>query len=175
MRRVISYSLLVIFLISSIILEHLLWPIYGWCLIIQIQFVLVISTLGENIVSSQGYYTYTKKRMNGPFARNVPLWIPMMWLTVVHASFLIPLVVGLDELTAVMLSGIIASTFDWAIIEPLMSRELRLWEWRKVEKGYFHFVPEEINRFTAPFGNYLTWFLFVGMANFLLISIGMFV
>lgn len=173
MRRVISYPLLLVFLISSIILEHLLWPIYGWRLIVQIQFVLLVSTLGENIVSSQGYYRYARKAVNGPFARNVPMWIPLMWLTVVHSTFLLSLLIGVDELTAAMLSGVIASSIDWAIIEPLMSRQLGLWKWKKVEKGYFHFIPKEFNRFTAPFGNYLTWFIFVGVANFLLISLGM--
>ncbi len=171
MRRLVGYSLILGFMLLAILFEWQLWPLYEWRLILQIDMVLLVSTLGENIVSSQGYYQYTKKTVNGPFARNVPLWIPFMWLAVIHASFLAALFTGIGEIAAGIISGFIASTLDFIIVEPLLSKALRLWEWKPVTKGYFHFIPRQLNRFTAPIGNYFTWLIFVTGSNLFLVGL----
>ena len=130
--------------------------------------ILFVAAVGENFVSSQGYYHYTEQESNGPFLRRMPIWIMFLWVFTVQASVLIPLSFGLGGISAIVASGLIAASADFYFIEPLMSSRIGLWLWKSVDNGYFRFIPRGMNRFTAPPGNYLTWLMFPILANLFL-------
>ncbi len=146
-----------------------MWEIVGWLLIPQILIVLTIVNIGENFVSSQGYYHYPKANYNGPFIRNVPLWISFLWIFTIQGSFLFLISIGMSVIPSIIFSGWITSIVDFILFEPIMSNLLGLWQWTPVEKGYFGFIPSWFNRFTAPIGNYVVWLLFPIAANSFLI------
>lgn len=127
--------------------------------------ILLVSVIGENFVSAQGYYHYTKQEQNGIFVRNMPLWIMFLWLFCIQGSLLIPYILGFDPVSTILASGFIASMVDIILFEPYMSRRRGLWLWTSVNNGYFEFIPSKLNRFTAPPGNYITWFMFPILAN----------
>jgi len=135
-----------------------LWEKYNFLVIVQAVTILIVATVGEHLVSGKGYYHYTGR--NEIFVGRVPVWIPLMWITAIQGTLILSLLVGLNGAEAVALSGIICASFDLYFIEPLLSRKLGMWRWTSVERGYFGFIPEQVNRFTAPFGNYLTWLFF---------------
>ena len=162
---------LVPFAILALFLLYLVWGIFEIKALIQTIFVLLISTVGEHYVSSQGYYQYSQSINNGPFLGRVPLWIPLMWLTIIQGTFIFSHLLSISGLPLCVATGVTAFVADILIIEPILSAKLGLWHWTPVENGYFSFVPPQINRFTAPFGNYFVWFSFVGLANFLLIGL----
>ena len=112
----------------------------------------------------EGYH-YTRQDTNGPFVRNMPLWIVFLWIFSVQASLLLPLFLGLNLVIAIYASGWLALLGDFILFEPYMSRRKELWLWKAVERGYFKFIPSGLNRFTAPPGNFITWFLFPLLAN----------
>jgi hypothetical protein len=143
-----------------------MWIYLGWSVLIQITGIVLVTVYGESLVSSQGYYHYPKKKDNGPFIRNVPIWIPFLWIFSIQAAFLTGLVFGLTNLQACVLSGIFAVIFDLVILEPYFSRQKELWIWSSVENGYFNFIPDELDMFTAPPGNYITWLMFPILVNY---------
>ena len=135
------------------------------------MFVAIISILGENYVIRKGYYSYSPK--NGPCIGNVPMWIVPLWLFTLQVTALLGHALGLGYVDIIippniryggvvvcLFSGSLCFLLDFLIIEPLFSRKLGLWIWTSVENGYFGFVSEEFNKFTAPAGNYLVWFGF---------------
>jgi hypothetical protein len=125
--------------------------------------ILFIAALGEHYVSGKGYYSYTST--NGYFIGRVPLWIPFMWVFVLQGALLFTLIIGLADFLAIYFSGIICLLFDFIIVEPYLCAQKKLWQWTPVEGGYFRFIPNRLNRFTAPVGNYITWFLFPFLLN----------
>lgn len=142
-----------------------MWLQFQWRMIPHLLLILLVAAIGENLVSSRGYYHYTKQDTNGPFLRNMPVWIMFLWVFCVQASLLIPLSLGLGGMSAIATSGFIASAIDFYFFEPYMSRRKELWLWTSVANGYFEFIPSKFNRFTAPPGNYFTWFVFPILAN----------
>lgn len=169
MSRGKNLALLGIFVIFALVTSYLMWEIVGWFLIPQIILVLAIVNVGENFVSSQGYYNYPRANYNGPFIKNVPLWITFLWIFSIQGSYLFLVSIGLNTIPAVIFSGLIASIADFILFEPLMSSFLGLWQWTPVENGYFRFIPSWFNRFTAPTGNYVVWLLFPIISNFSLV------
>jgi hypothetical protein len=163
------FAVLVTFVILTTLSTNWLWAIFGWPVLYQVLFILVVAAVGEHKISSKGYYHYTTTDYNGPFVRNVPVWIMYLWVFSIQCSFLIPLALGFHAPAACMISGALCFTADIAIIEPLLSRVVNLWTWTPVQKGYFSFLPRRLNRFTAPPGNYLVWLGFPVVANGLMI------
>ncbi len=80
---------------------------------------------------------------------------------------------GLNGLVAALVSGVLALIVDLVFLEPFMSRARKLWIWKSVDKGYFSFLPKEIDRFTAPPGNYIVWFLFPFLMNSFMVILGL--
>lgn len=160
-----NFILLVVFAGLSAITTHAMWSYYEWRVIPYIILILSIVVVGENIVSSQGYYHYTRQAVNGPFVRNMPIWIMFLWIFSVQASLLIAIFMGLNGVSAILFSGWFSLTVDFLFLEPFMSRRKELWRWTPVENGYFEFIPDRMNRFTAPPGNYVAWFVFPFLAN----------
>jgi len=163
--RIKNFFLLVMFVILASITSNILWESFSWRILPQILLIIIITFIGEHLVSSQGYYHYTKQDTNGPFLRNVPVWILFLWVFSIQASLLISLGLGMDIIHACIMSGWLASIFDFLLLEPFMSQMMELWRWTPVENGYFGFIPTRFNRFTAPLGNYITWLLFPLLAN----------
>jgi len=128
--------------------------------------ILIVASVGEHVVSGRGYYHYTN--VNGVFVGRVPVWIPVMWVFVIQGALLISLTMGLVGLQAILLSGILCAFLDIIAVEPLLSAKYSMWLWTSVDEGYFKFIPAQVNRFTAPFGNYLTWLIFPILLNWLL-------
>lgn len=143
-----------------------MWIYIGWSVLVQLAGIVVIAVFGENLVSSQGYYQYPKSYSNGPFIRNVPVWIPFLWIWSIQSSFLFCLAFGLSGIHAAIISGILAAVFDLIFLEPYFSRHRELWIWDSVADGYFKFIPKQMNRFTAPPGNYITWLIFPILVNY---------
>ena len=163
--RIKSCSFLVAFVILATITSNFMWSYFQWRIIPHLLLILSVAAIGENLVSSQGYYHYTKQDTNGPFLRNLPIWIIFLWVFCVQASLLVPLSLGLGGFSAIFVSGILAFAVDFLLFEPYMSRRKELWRWTSVENGYFEFISTKLNRFTAPPGNYITWFVFPLLAN----------
>ncbi len=139
----------------------------GWRVIAQLIAIAFIVVGGESYVSSKGYYQYTRQINNGPFIGNVPLWIPFLWIFSIQAGFLIGFFMGLDGLGACIYSGLFAVVFDLVFLEPYFSRKKEYWVWKPVENGYFGFIPPKVNRFTAPPGNYIVWWIFPMFLNYI--------
>jgi hypothetical protein len=163
--KVQNFLFLVVFVSLSTITSNILWNSYSWRILPQMLLIILIALVGEHLVSSQGYYYYTRHERNGPFLRNIPMWIIFLWIFLIQASYIVSLLIGLNGLSACLFSGWFASLIDFLFLEPLMSRMMGLWLWTPVEKGYFGFIPSRFNRFTAPPGNYITWLLFPILAN----------
>ena len=161
---------LVAFVILATITSNMMWFHFQWRMIPHLLLIIFVAVIGENLVSSQGYYHYTRQDTNGPFVRNMPLWIVFLWIFCVQFSLLLPLSFGLNLFFAIYASGWLALLGDLLLFEPYMSRRKELWLWKSVERGYFKFIPSGLNRFTAPPGNYITWFLFPLLANSFLVS-----
>jgi len=159
-------KVLAFFTLLSVLSTFLMWNYMGWSVLVQIAGIILVAVFGESLVSSQGYYQYPKKESNGPFIRNVPIWIPFLWIFSIQMSFLTGLVFGLSGIQAVVLSGILAVVFDLVILEPYFSRNKELWIWDSVSDGYFKFIPKQLDRFTAPPGNYITWLFFPIVMNY---------
>jgi len=167
--RLRSFLLLVIFAILAVITSHIMWGYFEWRIIPYMLIILSVAAFGENLVSSQGYYHYTKQETNGPFFGNVPLWIMFLWVFCVQVCYIGSIYLGLSGLPACFMSGILASIADLLLFEPYLSRTKQLWRWTPVENGYFRFIPHKIHRFTAPPGNYITWLVFPILANSFLV------
>ena len=146
--------------------SYWLWRIYTYRVILQIFAILVISALGEHIVSGKGYYHYTER--NGLFIGRVPIWIPFMWISVVQGSALLALYLGAAGVNIILVSGFFTFIGDFVLLEPLFSKQLGFWLWTPVDDGYFSRIPGALNKFTAPFGNYLVWTFFPLLTNMIL-------
>jgi hypothetical protein len=160
-----SFIFLVVFSALATITSQYTWHVFGWSMLPQLALILSIVSFGENFISSQGYYYYTRHEKNGPFVRNVPLWIIFLWVFIIQGSLLASLAIGFTDLQAAIASGMIACSIDFFLLEPYLSRHLELWRWTPLRRGYFYFIPSRLNRFTAPPGNYITWLLFPMIAN----------
>ena len=163
MVHIVGGVLTSLFLSLSFAVCNSLWSFIGWHVYPQAVLILIIAALGEHYVSGKGYYSYTSQ--NGYFIGRVPLWIPFMWVFMVQSTLLLTLMAGLTSLHAVYFSGIICVFCDLVVIEPLLCSQRGFWEWTVVERGYFRFIPAGLNRFTAPPGNYIVWFLFPFLLN----------
>jgi hypothetical protein len=152
----------------------------GWIAIIQIGFIIVVTIVGENYISEKGYYSYSPE--NQHFLGNVPIWIIPMWVFLIQSTALLAHYLGLGQIDIVIppdirYGGIVVSLFsgftcfllDFLIIEPYFSRRRGLWTWKSVENGYFRFISKEESNFTAPLGNYLVWFGFPIIANYIVV------
>ena len=91
-----------------------------------------------------------------------------MWVFVVQGALVISLAVGLPAVGAIVASGLLCLVLDLVVIEPVLSRKRALWAWTSVEGGYLGFIPSQIDRFTAPPGNYLVWLIFPIITNWVL-------
>ncbi len=76
MSLVRGAALTLIFLIMGSVTSFVLWMSFDIAVGYQIILTLAVATVGEHMVSGQGYYYYTKK--NGIFVGRVPTWIPLM-------------------------------------------------------------------------------------------------
>lgn len=164
--RVRYLMVLALFTCLATISSYWMWTYLGWSIVIQLAGIMLVVLFGESCVSSQGYYQYPKKDLNGPFIRNVPVWIPFLWIYSIQSTFLTGLVFGLSGFEACVLSGLFALAFDLLFLEPYLSRRKELWIWSPVENGYFRFIPKELDRFTAPPGNYIVWLIFPILMNY---------
>jgi len=173
MVHIVGGVLTSVFLALSFVVCNLLWSFVGWYVYPQAVIILIIAALGEHYVSGKGYYSYSLQ--NGYFVGRVPLWIPFLWIFMVQSTLLITLMAGLSGIQAVYFSGIICMFCDLLVIEPFLCSQKRFWEWTTVERGYFRFIPAEFNRFTAPPGNYIVWFLFPFLLNSALYITSLFV
>lgn len=172
--RLRNFALLVVFVVLAVLTSTIMWDLFNWRMLPHILLVISVAVIGENLVSSQGYYHYTRQETNGPFVRSVPLWIMFLWVFCVQTGFLVSLNLGLGGISACLMSGILISIADLLLIEPFMSRTMELWRWTPVVNGYFRIVPSKVHRFTAPPGNYVTWFVFPILANCFLVSLMIF-
>lgn len=163
MSKIVGITLTLLFSMLSVITSNLLWQHFGNMVFIQSILILIIATTGEHFISGKGYYHYTE--VNGLFFGRVPTWIPLMWIVAIQGSFVSLLMIGFQSVEAIAFSGIICSLIDFYVIEPLLSRKMGVWRWHSVEDGFFRFIPPRINRFTAPFGNYVTWMVFPLILN----------
>ena len=169
MSRNNGLALTLLFGLLAMITTTALWNSFGPITIIQTVAILTVATVGEHLVSGKGYYHYTT--MNGVFVGRVPTWIPLMWIVVIQGAFLISMMFSTRTMDAIALSGILCASLDLYILEPLLSRKLGMWRWTSVDDGLFSFIPKSVNRFTAPFGNYLTWLIFPIILNLFLICL----
>ncbi|MFW9888238.1 MAG: hypothetical protein ACFFER_08655 [Candidatus Thorarchaeota archaeon] len=158
--------ILVIFTILAAISTYWMLQYVGWSALAQPAGIILVAAIGESYVSSQGYYEYPKSHSNGPFIRNVPIWIPFLWIFSIQAAFLTGLIFGLSGFEACLWSGLLALVFDLLFLEPYFSRQKELWIWYSVRNGYFRFIPSQFDRFTAPPGNYLVWLIFPILMNY---------
>lgn len=163
MSRRIGITLTFVSICIGVCTSYVLWLIFSWRVAVQVVTVLVISALGEHYVSGKGYYHYTS--INGFFIGRVPLWIPFMWVCAVQSAALFALVFSALGIDVILASGFVALISDLILLEPILSKTLGFWHWTPVECGYFSWVPNEMNGFTAPFGNYFVWLLFPVIAN----------
>lgn len=169
MSRVNGIILTGVFLVLASFTSYYIFQMFSIILFVQLIMILLVAGLGEHYVSGRGYYHYTPS--NGIFLGRVPAWIPLMWVFVVQVSFIIPYLLGVHLLIAALISGIPCIAFDLIVVEPILCRMKKLWLWTPVDDGYFTFVPEQLDRFTAPPGNYLVWLFFPIMMNWILISV----
>ena len=121
--------------------------------------VFTVALVGENMISKAGAYSYNMEHK--PVIGRVPLFIPLLWLTMNLGSLFVSYVtlstIGItDGLYIVMISAIIPLVFDLLLFEPKLSKERNVWVWQKTTKLY------------APYDNYLVWFAFPFLANLLL-------
>jgi hypothetical protein len=172
--KIYELMLIVLFGGLSILTSYLLWTIVGWRVVAQVSIIMIVGAIGEHYISGQGYYYYTKSKHNGFFVGRVPLWIPFMWVFVVQGAFIIPLMLEISIIAAIITSGLLCFLLDLIVIEPVLSRERSLWAWTPVEKGYLGFLPSQLDRFTAPPGNYLVWFIFPVVTNTVLYGLMIF-
>ncbi len=166
MSKVFGLFLTVLFAGLAAATSYIIWFDAGWYVTIQILITLAIGGLGEHYVSGQGYYHYTNA--NGVFVGRVPTWVPFMWVFVVQGTLITALTLGLKGFSAVTGSGILGLLLDSLILEPYLSKSKGLWQWTRVDSGYFDFVPTNLNRFYAPVGNYVVWLFFPIIMNWLL-------
>ncbi len=155
------------FFVLSTLTTLVLYPFYGLLVIVQALLILIASFVGEHIVSSWGYYHYTDK--NNFFIGNVPVSIPLFWVFFIQMSLIVSKFFLRSDSLIVFVSALILFLLDLLFLEPFLSKRKKYWVWTPKEKGMFHFIPEEINNFTAPFGNYFTWFVFPVLMNTLLV------
>ncbi len=167
MSRVIGLGLTLFNIVLASAASYVLWTGYGPAVAVQVVATLVIAAAGEHRVSGEGYYVYTEK--NGILVGRVALWIPFMWVSVVQVSMILSLLVVTNEIVAAVSAGMLALIGDLAVVEPLFSRISGFWVWQPVRNGYFSFLPRGLDRFTAPPGNYVVWFLFPMLMNLLLV------
>ncbi len=159
MSRVFGFAVTSLFAGLSVGTSYLLGLRFDWAVAIQVLVILAIAGIGEHRVSGEGYYRY--KDVNGLFLGNVPLWIPFLWVFVCQASLVVALAIGFRSLAAAVCAGAIGLIVDLLVVEPILSRgPFALWSWTPVQDGYFGFVPSRFNRFAAPVGNYIVWFVF---------------
>jgi len=166
MSRYFGVIATLLFVILSSATTYLLWTEFQWRVGVQVLVIILVASIGEHYVSGKGYYHYTP--VNGLFVGRVPVWIPFMWIVFCHVGFLLALGGGLTEAPAYLSAGMFGLLTDFAAVEPVASRMKGLWLWKPVNNGYFGFVPPQVNRFTAPIGNYLVWFGFPVLASWLL-------
>ncbi len=166
MSVALGVVLSVAFLLLGASTSYMLWEVFGWPVFIQVVFVLSVATAGEHYVSGKGYYHYTPA--NGLFVGRVPFWIPLMWLFAVQASLLVSLPGHSMGLVPPVSSGFVCMAVDLLFVEPYLCAQKELWQWAPVERGYFSFIPESLDRFTAPPGNYIVWFVFPVVSNLVL-------
>jgi len=88
-----------------------------------------------------------------------------MWIVAIQGSYIALFLLGFKTTEAIALSGIVCASIDFYLVEPLLSRRIGMWLWNPVNRGYFSFIPPQVNRFTAPFGNYMTWMVFPVILN----------
>ena len=158
--------ILAIFTILAAISTYWMFQYVGWSALAQLAGIVLVAAIGESYVSAQGYYQYPRNDSNGPFIRNVPVWIPLLWIFSIQTAFLTGLIFGLTGFEACMLSGLLAAAFDLLFLEPYFSRQKELWIWYSVKNGYFGFLPSQLDRFTAPPGNYFVWLIFPILINY---------
>jgi len=163
MSKRVGLVLTVLFGILAVATSSLLWHSYGVPVFLQTAAIFLVAAIGEHVVSGKGYYHYT--HINGVFIGRVPTWIPLLWVAVIQGSLIFPLMLGIGMIDAVSISGLLCVSLDFYVLEPLLSSKLGMWRWTSVEQGYFGFIPKQVNRFTAPFGNYLTWLIFPIVLN----------
>lgn len=166
MSRYFGASLTLLFVFLGVITITPLWNLFGFHAIIQTVAILIVASVGEHYISGRGYYHYTN--INGVFVGRVPVWIPLMWVVVIQGALLFSFGIGLVGIQAVLLSGVLLASLDVIAVEPLLSAKYGMWRWTSVKEGYFKFIPSQVNRFTAPIGNYLTWLVFPILLNWLL-------
>lgn len=172
--KIYELILIIVFIGLSTLTSYLLWTIVNWRVAVQIAIIMIVAVAGEHYISGQGYYYYTKSKHNSFFIGRVPLWIPFMWVFVVQGAFIISLMLGISAAVAVITSGLLCFLLDLIVIEPVLSRERSLWAWTPVDKGYLGFLPLQLDRFTAPPGNYLVWFIFPIITNWILCGLVIF-
>ncbi|NHJ14295.1 MAG: carotenoid biosynthesis protein [Candidatus Thorarchaeota archaeon] len=156
-----------VFVILGAITTAALLEMIGPMALPQSIVVMTAAWMGEHYVSGKGYYYYTP--YNGLFLGRVPTWIPFMWVVVIQGGLLLFLFVGFHGFAAAIASGLFCGLIDLAFIEPYLSARKSFWHWTPVSNGYFAFIPEQADRFTAPPGNYIVWFVFPVVLNALLI------
>jgi len=157
---------LIMFTILSSITFMVLYPYFGILLWVQYLLIMLVTIVGEQIVSSWGYYHYTDK--NRFFFSNIPASIPFFWVFFIQFSLIISRLFFTSDLLIVFFSALLTLALDLVLIEPYLSRKKGFWTWIPKENGMFRFVPGRVNRFTAPFGNYFTWFVLPFLMNALL-------
>ncbi|MFW9967896.1 MAG: hypothetical protein ACFFEA_12155 [Candidatus Thorarchaeota archaeon] len=168
MSRLLGVTMTSAFLVLGTATTYALLNLIGPLALPQSLTVMFVAWLGEHYVSGKGYYYYTP--YNGLFVGRVPTWIPLMWVFVVQGGLLLFLSFGFAGVSAAVASGIFCALLDLAFIEPYLSARKTLWHWTPVHAGYFAFIPSKANRFTAPPGNYIVWFVFPALLNVLLIT-----
>lgn len=169
MSRVNGIILSSLFFVLASYTSYFIYEMFQFVLFAQLIMILLVGGVGEHYVTGKGYYHYTKT--NGMFLGRVPIWIPLMWVFIVQASFIIPYILGIHMLIAALISGVLCIAFDLIVVEPILCGMKELWLWTPVDEGYFDFVPKQIDRFTAPPGNYLVWLFFPILMNWSLLTI----
>ncbi len=137
--------------------------------IIFISLIALIVGFGEDFVSGRGHYTYKKVK---PFKSNIPLYIIPFWIGIITllntGSALLVMEMGMDPsgggvLWSAFFTGGACFLLDLILIEPIMCKRLEYWKWHEKKTILSKFNKK--NGFTAPLGNYFTWFLFPFLAS----------
>jgi uncharacterized membrane protein len=159
-NRRLHIILLAVFLAMSTFFVVHSYITFGLPVMLYSIIVLTIALVGENLISRAGVYSYNMDHK--PMIGRVPLYIPLLWLTMNLGSLFISYFafasLGIhDGFQIALFSAMIPLLVDLLFLEPKLSRDRQVWTWENTTKLY------------APYGNYLVWFAFPFLTNLLFI------
>jgi len=158
-NRRIHIILLTIFFAMSTFFVLYSYLSFGLPVMLYTIIVLTIALVGENLITRAGAYSYNLDHK--PIVGKVPLFIPLLWLSMNLGSLFVSYIVFqsmgiVNGLQIALFSAMIPLLIDLLFLEPKLSKKRQVWTWETTTKLY------------APYGNYLVWFAFPFLTNLLL-------